>query len=64
MANNISEEMIREIKIYNVEELSEVLGVSTRTLYRYIKDDKIKASKIGAKWTVTHKDLKSFIENR
>lgn len=52
-----------ELKIYSLIEVEEILQVTRRTLYNYIKEDKLKATKIGKYWRVSHEDLKEFIEN-
>ena len=38
---------LREIKLYNIKQTAEILGVTTRTLQTYIKNGRIKARKIG-----------------
>lgn len=50
-----------QIKVYNLKEISELLKVSKRTLLDYIKDEKLKATKIGGKWIVSHANLTNFI---
>ena len=51
-----------ELKIYSLKEVEEILQVTQRTLYNYIKEGKLKATKIGKYWRVSHEDLKQFIE--
>ena len=51
-----------ELKIYSLKEVEEILQVTQRTLYNYIKEGKLKATKIGKYWRVGHEDLKEFIE--
>lgn len=51
----------REIKIYTLEEIVDILKVTRRTLYNYIKHGQLKAVKIGKYWRVSHKDLQDFI---
>lgn len=53
-----------DIKVYTLDEVSELLKVTIRTLYRYIDDNKLKASKIGNKWIVTDENLKAFIKGQ
>lgn len=52
-----------EIKIYTMKEVSELLKVTERTLYNYIKGGKFKAKKIGGKWIITEENLKLFIDS-
>ena len=48
-------------ELLTVEEVSGILGVHPITIRRYIKDNKIKASKIGGQWRITSSDLKEFM---
>lgn len=49
-------------KVYTLEEVMEILQVSRRTIYNYIKADQIKAIKVGREWRVTQKALDAFLE--
>jgi hypothetical protein len=42
---------------FDINDLSVMSGMSRKTLYRYIKDDKLPATKIGGKWYVTRQDF-------
>ncbi len=50
-------------KLYTLTELESVLGLSHVTLLSYVKQGKLKATKLGGtgKWKVTEDDLKAFI---
>ena len=48
-------------ELLTVEEVSGILGVHPITIRRYIKDNKIKASKMGGQWRITSSDLKEFM---
>lgn len=50
-----------DLKMYRIPELAEILGVTTRTILSYCEKGKLKAQKIGGKWTVSHKNLQAFI---
>ena len=55
--------MAKELmKVYTLEELVEVLQVTRRTLYNYIKEGKLKAAKMGKYWRVTEKQLEEFLK--
>ena len=54
--------MAEEIKVYTLEEVMDVLKVSKRTIYNYIKADQLKAIKVGREWRVTEKALAAFLE--
>lgn len=50
------------LKVYELKEVCELLKINLRVLRRYIKDGKIKASKIGRKYIITEAHLKEFLE--
>ena len=51
-----------DLKLYSLEEVAKILGVTHRTAWNYVKADKIKANKIGGAWKITEENLKKFIE--
>jgi len=53
---------MEELKIYTLKEVEDILKVSQRTLYNYINNGSLKATKIGKYWRVQHSDLQQFIE--
>ena len=55
--------IMSEIKIYTLEEVMDILHVTQRTMYRYIKTGKLKAVKIGKYWRVSPEALQDFIKN-
>lgn len=50
-----------DIKIYTMKEVSELLKVTERTLYNYIKAGQFKAKKVGGKWMITEENLRKFL---
>lgn len=48
-------------KLLTIEEVAEILRVSTRSVTRYIESGKLKASKIGV-WRIKQSDLDEFLE--
>jgi excisionase family DNA binding protein len=56
-------ELDNELKVYTLKEVAEILQVTRRTIYNYIKDGKLKAFKMGKYWRVRHEDLKEFISS-
>lgn len=46
-----------EPKLYSLVEVAGILAVTRRTLYNYIKADKLKAVKIGKLWRVKEAEL-------
>ena len=55
--------MSDRIKVYTIAEVMEILQLSRRTIYNYIKAKQLKAVKIGRAWRVTEKALNDFLEN-
>lgn len=52
---------MEEIKVYSLEEVADILKVTRRTLYTYVKEGKLQAVKMGKYWRVTHENLQDFI---
>ena len=50
-----------EIKVYTLEEVAEILKVSRRTLYTYVKEGKLPAVKMGKYWRVSQESLQAFV---
>lgn len=48
--------------LYTVEEVRNILKVTRRTLYNYIKSGDLKAVKIGKNWRIREQDLEIFLE--
>lgn len=48
-------------KFLSVKEVAEALRVSERSVFRYIHDGKLKASKVGY-WRISEGDLRQFLE--
>lgn len=48
-------------KLLTIEEVADILRVSTRTIVRYIESGKLKASKIGV-WRIKESDVHVFLE--
>ena len=48
-------------KLLTIEEVADILRVSTRTIVRYIESGKLKASKIGV-WRIKESDVRLFLE--
>lgn len=48
---------------YTVEQISDMLKIHPKTIQRYIREGRLRATKIGKSWRVTGHDLSIFIEN-
>lgn len=53
--------LINGVKLYDLDALHEMLGLSKVSMRSYIKRGLIKARKIGIKWYITEKNLNEFI---
>ena len=53
--------MADTMKVYTLEELVEILHVTRRTLYTYIKEGNLKAVKMGKYWRVREDQLRDFL---
>ena len=56
--------MNNDLKIYTLDEAAEILKTTRRTLYTYIKNGDLKASKLGKRWLVTEDTIKELLESR
>jgi excisionase family DNA binding protein len=50
------------VKLYNMKEAAEVLGVSYTTIKNYHRAGRIKGQRIGRTVEITETELKKFIE--
>lgn len=50
-----------EIKVYTLDEVSNILKITRRSLYTYIKEGKLSAVKVGKYWRVTEESLQRFL---
>ena len=50
-----------EIKVYTLDEVADIMQVTKRTLYNYIKAGTLKAVKMGKYWRVSEDNLQAFI---
>ncbi len=48
-------------KLYTVQEVSNILKVSKKTIYRMIKSGKLKAVKVG-QWRIKQEDLDELLK--
>lgn len=48
---------------YTVEQISGMLDIHPKTIQRYIREGKLRASKVGKSWRINGHDLSVFIES-
>ena len=53
---------IKDLKLYTLTEIEDIIGVTHRTLLSYVYNGTLKAIKIGGKWRVTKEQLDEFIK--
>lgn len=47
---------------YTPQEIAEKLKIDTRTLYRWIREGRLKAVKIGHFWRISESELRRILE--
>jgi len=52
---------IEGIKFYTVLELAKKLHITSDTVRKYIKENRIKATKVGLSFLISHKELMRFL---
>ena len=50
-----------DLKVYTLDDVADILKVTKRTLYNYIKAGELPAIKMGKYWRVTQENLQSFV---
>ena len=51
-----------DLEVYTLTEVTELLQVTRRSLYNWIKDGKLEAIKVGREWRVTRQSLDKFLQ--
>ncbi len=54
---------IGDLKLYDVEALSELLGINQRTIRKLLLDGVLKGRKLARKWYVSEENLRSYFES-
>jgi len=52
--------IIGDLKLYSVEELSEMLDVNERSMRKWLREGKIQGQKLGVKWYDSEEMLKKY----
>lgn len=53
---------MQDIKVYKIDEVAEMLKVTRRTIYNYVKSNQLKAMKMGREWRITHQAIEEFLK--
>lgn len=53
---------IGDLKLFSVDDLHDMLGISKMTIRAYLRDGKLKGRKMGVKWFVTEESLRNYFE--
>ncbi|MDO8602558.1 MAG: helix-turn-helix domain-containing protein [Candidatus Omnitrophota bacterium] len=54
--------MTKAKQVMTVKEIAEYLGVHPMTIYKYVKDGKIPAFKIGTSWRIRRDSIKKWMD--
>ena len=49
--------------MFTTTEVAQILGVTQRTLYNWIKDETLEAVNVNGRWRITKDALQSFIDS-
>lgn len=52
------------VDLFTVDQLAQMLEMHPRTIRRYIRDNQLKASKVGGEWRIRKEDAEMFIGGR
>lgn len=50
------------MKVYDLNEVVKLLGLNKQTIRKYIREGKLKASKVGTHYIVQEEAIKEFLE--
>jgi excisionase family DNA binding protein len=51
---------VGDMKLYDVEELAEMLDVGLPTIRRYLRQGRLKGKKLAKRWYVSEENLKDY----
>lgn len=54
--------MTETVQYYTIKEVAEILKVAYLTVYRWVKDGKIEAYKLGKEYRIKKTDIEKFVE--
>lgn len=50
------------MQVYDLKKVTEILGLNIQTIRQFIKEGKLKASKVGTHYMVTDEAIKEFLK--
>ena len=53
---------VGDMKLYDVEEVAEMLDVGEPTIRRYLRQGKLKGKKLAKRWYVSEENLKDYFQ--
>ena len=53
---------VGDMKLYDVEELAEMLDVGLPTIRRYLRQGRLKGKKLAKRWYVSEENLKEYFQ--
>ena len=53
---------VGDMKLYDVEEVAEMLSVGEPTIRRYLRQGKLKGKKLAKRWYVSEEALKDYFQ--
>ena len=51
------------MQFYTVKEIAEMLKMNEQTIFRFIREGKLEATKVGGRYRITQEQLDRFIKN-
>ena len=53
---------VGDMKLYDVEELAEMLSVGLPTIRRYLREGRLKGKKLAKRWYVSEESIKEYFQ--
>ncbi len=64
MEGRAMDERMREgLELYTPEEAAELLKVTRRTMYSYLRGGAIRSAKLGRVWRIARQDIEAFLSS-
>lgn len=52
------------MKLYTVDDVAKMTGLTSRTIHNYIKDGKLEGKKIGVQWRFTEENIQALFKDK